>query len=77
MEVAWKEILNNIGYREWNGGECVVDNGNPSNENEEPAVTEEATPIEGCDGLVLDNLEENTTLEDIKSILRMSAQKKI
>ena len=70
VEVAWKEILNNIGYREWNGGECVVDTGNPSNENEEPAVAEEATPIEGCDGLVLDNLEENTTLEDIKSILK-------
>ena len=25
VEVAWKEILMNIGYRDWNGGETTVE----------------------------------------------------
>ena len=30
----------------------------------------EAAPIDGCTGMVLDNLEEDTTLDDIKNILK-------
>lgn len=72
VEVAWKEILMNIGYRDWNGGETTVE---PSETNEaidekkESAEVDEVQPIEGCDGLVFDNLEENATLEEIKTIL--------
>ena len=69
VEVAWKEILNAMGYTEWKGGETVVEN-SENGEKEETVAAEEVTPIEGCDGLVFDNLEETTTLEDIKTILK-------
>ena len=69
VQVAWKEILNVMGYTEWKGAETVVEN-SENGENEETVSAEEVTPIDGCDGLVFDNLEETTILEDIKTILK-------
>ena len=77
VEVAWKTILNAVAYTEWTGGE--VSAGNPSNEEEsnEPVVQDEAEPIEGCVGLVIDNLEEDATNEDIKTILKKACSEDI
>ena len=77
VEVAWKTILNTVAYTEWTGGE--VSAGNPSNEEEsnEPVVQDEAEPIEGCVGLVIDNLEEDATNEDVKTILKKACSEDI
>ena len=71
VDVMWKTIMNNVNYKEWNGGEATADN----DDHQEGMATEtsevdDVPAIEGCTGLVLDNLEENMTNEDIKTILK-------
>ena len=73
VEVVWKDILNAIGYIEWNGEESadVIEDLTPVDglhiETEE---ADDIPPIDGCTGLVIDNLEENMTIEDIKTLLK-------
>ena len=71
VDVMWKTVMNNVSYKEWNGGEATADN----DDHQEGMATEtsevdDVPAIEGCTGLVLDNLEENMTNEDIKTILK-------
>ena len=72
VETVWKEILDNVGYKEWSGEgiendpeiEAVREDG------EDTMDDPELPPIEGCTGIVLDNLEEDMSLDDIKAILQ-------
>ena len=70
VEVVWKELLNSVGYIEWTGEEttAVVTDENPLDDRNVELDTE-VPPVDGCTGLVLDNLEEDTTIEDIKVLL--------
>ena len=55
---------------EWTGAEILKEV--PAHE-ENPEEEEEGdyvAPIEGCTGIVMDNLNENMTVEDIKTILK-------
>ena len=64
-ENMWKTVLESVKYSEWDGEEVkiVVEETN--------AVEDESeNSYEGSDGIVLTNIEENTTEEDIKHLLR-------
>ena len=71
---AWKEILTSVNYVEWNGGEAtpvedpIVEN-NDHNEIEDNGSAD----ITNCDGFVISNLDEDSTIDDIKSILKNAA----
>ena len=73
VDTAWKETLKTVEYKEWNGVENTANQGQINDDKEEGVtdpVQEELAPIEGCTGIVFDNLEEDTTLDDIKDILK-------
>ena len=72
VAIAWKETLASIGYTEWSGGETEVEEIEAENiEIEE----ENETDISNCDGFVISNLDEDTTIDDIKSIIKDSVPK--
>ena len=64
---VWKDILDSVNYMEWNGGEIE----DIENEKEEELEEDDAN-ISNCDGFVISNLEENSTTEDIKAIIKGS-----
>ena len=70
VEIAWKTVLNNVGYVEWTGAEVSKEASTHENHTEEEVEEDDVAPIEGCTGIVMDNLDENMTVEDIKTILK-------
>ena len=61
----WKKVLQKVGYREWTGEEIKIVNekkGEAENESSE-------TLTENSDGIVLTNIDENTTEETIKELV--------
>ena len=64
-EDMWKTVLESVKYSEWDGEEVkiVVEKTNAVDDASENS-------FEGSDGIVLSNIEENATEEDIKSLLR-------
>ena len=71
VEIAWKNILTSVGYTEWTGGNISMDaQGSQEESSKEEDQVDDVSPILGCVGLVLDNLEENMKDEDIKSLLK-------
>jgi hypothetical protein len=70
VEIAWKNILTSVGYTEWTGGEMSVDAQVSQEASNVEDPVDDVPPIDGCVGLVLDNLEENMKDEDIKTFLK-------
>ena len=67
MVEAWKETLATVNYVEWNGGELEV---KPDEIENNEIVEEYEANITNCDGIVISNLDENATIEDIKAIMK-------
>ena len=65
-EVMWKDVLQSVSYREWDGEEVKIVVEETIDDNDEPT----AAALEKSDGIVLSNIEENATEEDIKSLLK-------
>ena len=68
---AWKNTLDSVNYIEWNGGEIEIvgeiDDEKVNNDEEIPLN------ITNCDGFILSNLEENATVDEIKTIIKGAA----
>ena len=75
VENVWKDILSKIGYKEWTGGDVSTDIAETDDHLE--GGKEQLPPIEGCTGLILENLEENMNLEDVKSILKKACSNEV
>ena len=74
VEETWKNILKDVDYKEWVGGE--IDELNVENkkdeETQERDELEETADASNVDGMVLSNLDEDCTVQDIKNILKGS-----
>ena len=70
---AWKDILKSVNYVEWIGEEDKKEEKTDEKADEivvdDDGVDENEADITNCDGIVISNLEEDATLEDIKLIL--------
>ena len=68
---VWKDTLVSLGYSEWKGEALVVVN-EESIENAGGEIDEDEndTNITNCDGFVISNLEEETTIDDLKLMLK-------
>ena len=55
---------------EWTGAEVSKEASAHEDHTEEEVEENDVAPIEGCTGIVMDNLDENMTVEDIKTILK-------
>ena len=67
-EAMWKETLNTIKYQAWSGEEINVV-ADPSAVEADAENTEQNYDDTKVDGITLDNLKENCTEEDVKTIL--------
>ena len=64
---AWKNTLSSIDYKEWSGGEDEIKEAVI----EDDEIEEDNVPdITNCDGFVISNLEEDATIDDIKTIIK-------
>ena len=71
VEVMWKEVMETVGYKEWNDEQSTIDD--PEEKlDEEDNLPRSEQQIEGCDGIVIENLEENTKNEDLIALIRNS-----
>ena len=72
VDTAWNGILISVGYKEWLGEEKATDpTVNVVQDNKDNTMDDvDAASITGCTGIVLDNLEEDMTFDDIKAILK-------
>ena len=68
----WKDILAAVNYKEWNGGQPEEVENAEENEDLTDPDEERGVDISNCDGFVLSNLEEDTTVDDIKTIMKGS-----
>ena len=68
VDNAWKETLAKVDYVEWSGGEIVSLEEVPAAEDSENLQNVEAE-FPSCDGLIIDNVPEDITDEDITRIL--------
>ena len=64
-ENTWKNVLDSVNYTEWDGNEL-------KNIIEETGEAEEIPNdvVENCDGIVITNINENATEEEVKGLLR-------
>ena len=75
VEGVWKEILMGVGYKEWNGGEKVVNEESETGQNEtgqnetEDTIDELSTKYPNCDGILISNVPEDTTLLEIENLI--------
>ena len=69
---VWKDILISVNYKDWNGGQPEKAENEEENEDLTDPDDERSVDISNCDGFVLSNLEEDTTIEDIKTIMKGS-----
>ena len=66
LKDAWKEVLESVNYTDWNGGEITE----TENEEKDEALEEDIEIHDNCDGIVVSNLVENNTLDDIQEMLK-------
>ena len=66
LKDAWKEVLESVNYTDWNGGEITE----TANEEKDEALEEDIEIHDNCDGIVVSNLVENNTLDDIQEMLK-------
>ena len=68
LKDTWKAVLESVNYTAWNGGEladtAVVEAETEENEEEDVEIHD------NCDGVVLTNIKENSTKEDIQELLK-------
>ena len=80
VEGVWKDILMGVGYKEWNGGEKVVNEESETGQNEtgqneteqnetEDTIDELSTKYPNCDGILISNVPEDTTLLEIENLI--------
>ena len=71
VEEIWKDILKEVDYKEWKGvekKEIAAEEGNEDEDRKDEL--EHIADVSNCDGMVLSNLEEDCTIEDVKKILK-------
>ena len=72
---AWRNTLETVNYIEWNGGEIeIVEETDDEKGNSDEEIHMNIT---NCDGFILSNLEENATMEEIKTIIKGAAPEDI
>ena len=71
VEDVWRDILKNVGYSEWSGGkeaEVIEDDGEQDADINEPNL-DIVEDFPNCDGIILSNVAEDITEDEIKKIL--------
>ena len=66
----WKRVLQKVAYKEWAGEEIELVNEKMGEEENESSA--EKSDVDS-DGIVLSNIDENTTKETIKELLKKEA----
>ena len=67
---AWRDTLDTVEYKEWSGGEVDSKEEDENEKDDENVDAEGGANISNCDGVIISNLEEDTTTEDIKFIMK-------
>ena len=67
---AWKDTLALVNYTEWVSGEFAAVEEVLENDDQDNSDEEKAPDISNCDGFVISNLDEATTIDDIRVILK-------
>ena len=70
---AWKVTLTSVNYTEWNSEELVNVKEVIENDEEGNNSAENPADVTNCDGFVISNLDEETTIDDIKTMLKGAA----
>ena len=75
VDTVWRDILEKVEYKDWDGGEIVSSEentvGNDVDENKENE--EFTTKYPNCDGIIISNVPEDTTPNEIETILNSAA----
>ena len=74
LETVWGETLKSVGYKEWSGGEIhTLGEKQASDEPKEPPKKDDkeelSTRYPNCDGIIISNLPEDITSDEIEKIL--------